>query len=297
MSSDLRLCVRAAVLVLALVAPLPGMALAQERTHVAGQVQDSSTGKPLRDVRVTVVGTAGGTVTDASGRYGLDVPAGRDSLSFRYLGYRPVVRAVAPVVDVAMQAQALELEAVVTTALGIEREQRTLSYAAQTVSADRLNGVPTTNVLSALQGKVAGLQVTNSSSPFGSARVISRGASSILGQNQPLIVVDGIPIDNSAAQNGGYGPGTGETGASMGGYDVGNAASDIDPNNIQSITVLKGPNAAACTARAQRTAPSCTRRRAVRTRRAVASASQLRLVRHSRRRCHCAARPYRSSSC
>lgn len=240
-----RLPLRAAVLVLALVALLPGVSAAQEPTRVVGQVQDSSTGKPLRDVRVTVVGTATGTVTDVHGRYALNVPAGRDSLSFRYLGYRGAVRGVAPVVDVALHVQALELEAVVTTALGIEREQRTLSYAAQTVSASRLTDVPTTNVLSALQGQVAGLQVTNSSNPFGSARVISRGASSILGQNQPLIVVDGIPIDNSAAQNGGYGAGTGPTGSSMGGYDVGNAASDIDPNNIQSITVLKGPNAAA----------------------------------------------------
>src|SRR5438093_2046257 len=243
MSVPYRLCVRAAVLVLALVAPLPGRALAQEPTHVVGQVQDSTTQKPLASVRVTVVGTAGATVTDANGRYALDVPAGHDSLSFRRIGYRPVVRGVGPIVDVAMRFQAVELEAVsVTTALGIEREQRTLPYAAQTVSADRLTLVPTTNVLSALQGNVAGLQVTNSSNPFGSARVVARGGGSILGQNQPLIVVDGIPIDNSAATNSGYGPGAG---SSMGGYDVGNAAADINANNIQSVTVLKGPNAAA----------------------------------------------------
>src|SRR6266704_1590641 len=238
-----RLCVRAAVLALALVAPLPGMALAQEPTHVVGQVQDSSTQKPLASVRVTVVGTSVETVTDANGRYALDVPAGRDSLSFRRIGYRPVVRRVEPVVDVAMRFQAVELEAVsVTTALGIEREQRTLPYAAQTISGARLTQVPSTNVLSTLQGNVAGLYVTNSSNPFGSARVVARGGGSILGQNQPLIVVDGIPIDNSAATNRGYGPGAG---SSMGGYDVGNAAADINANNIQSVTVLKGPNAAA----------------------------------------------------
>src|SRR3989441_9065020 len=238
-----RLCVRAAVLALALVAPLPGMALAQEPTHVVGQVQDSSTQKPLASVRVTVVGTAVETVTDANGRYALDVPAGYDSRAFRRIGYRRVVRRVERVVDVAMRFQAVELEAVtVTTALGIEREQRTLPYAAQTISADRLTQVPSTNVLSELQGNVAGLQVTNSSNPFGSVRVVARGGGSILGQNQPLIIVDGIPIDNSAATNSGYGPGAG---SSMGGYDVGNAAADIDANNIQSVTVLKGPNAAA----------------------------------------------------
>jgi len=222
-----------------------GTALAQERTHVAGQVQDSSTRNPLPGVRVTVVGTAVGVMTDASGRYALDVPAGRDSLSFARIGYKRVVLAVAPVLNVAMRAQAVELQEVVTTALGIEREQPTLSYAAQTVSGDRLRQVPSTNIVSALQGNVAGLQVTNTSNPFGSARVVARGGGSILGQNQPLFVVDGIPIDNSAATNTGYGPASPNSPASMGGYDVGNGAADIDVNNIQSVTVLKGPNAAA----------------------------------------------------
>src|SRR5438552_3054802 len=224
---------------------VPGTAPAQERTHVAGQVQDSSTRNPLPGVRVTVVGTAVGVMTDASGRYALDVPAGRDSLSFARIGYRRVVLAVAPVLNVAMRAQAVELQEVVTTALGIEREQPTLSYAAQTVSGDRLRQVPSTNIVSALQGNVAGLQVTNTSNPFGSARVVARGGGSILGQNQPLFVVDGIPIDNSAATNTGYGPATRNSPASLGGYDVGNGAADIDVNNIQSVTVLKGPNAAA----------------------------------------------------
>jgi TonB-linked SusC/RagA family outer membrane protein len=231
------------VLALALLAPLARTAPAQESTHVVGQVQDSSTQQPIADVRVTVVGTTVGTVTDASGHFALSVPAGRDSLSFKHIGYKPVTRGVEPVVNVAMQAQAVQLqEVVVTTALGIEREQGTLPYAAQTVSASRLTDVPTTNMFSALQGNVAGIQVTSSSSPFGSARLLVRGASSILGQNQPLIVMDGIPIDNSAATNSGYGPGSG---SSMGGYDVGNAAGEINPNNVESITVLKGPNAAA----------------------------------------------------
>ena len=233
----------AAVLTLALLAPLPRAAPAQEPTHVVGQVRDSSTQQPIPGVRVAVEGTGIGAVTDATGHYALDVPAGGDSISFKHIGYRPVVRSVAPVVDVTMRFQAMELEAVsVTTALGIERELRTLPYAAQTVSGARLTQVPSTNVLSALQGNVAGLYVTNSSNPFGSARVVARGGGSILGQNQPLIVVDGIPIDNSAATNSGYGPGAG---SSMGGYDVGNAAADLDANNIQSVTVLKGPNAAA----------------------------------------------------
>src|SRR5207302_11086486 len=186
------------------------------------------------------MGTTAGTFTDANGRYALDVPAGRDSLTFKRIGYRSVVRKVASVVDVAMGFQAMQLEEVaVTTALGIEREQRTLPYSAQRVDGARLTDVPTTNVVSALQGNAAGLYVTNSSNPFASARIVSRGAASILRENQPLAVVDGVPIDNSAARNDGYG------GGSLGGYDVGNAAADIDANNVESITVLKGPNAAA----------------------------------------------------
>jgi len=228
---------------LVLFASLPvvvGTALAQEPTHVVGQVQDSATQKPMSGVRVGVMGTTAGTVTDANGRYALNVPAGRDSLTFKRIGYRSVVRKVSPVVDVALSFQAMQLEAVpVTTALGIEREPRTLPYSAQRVDGAVLSNVPTTNVVSALQGTVAGLYVTNSSNPFGSARIVSRGAGSILGENQPLVVVDGIPIDNSAARNDGYG------GGSLGGYDVGNAAADIDANNVESITVLKGPNAAA----------------------------------------------------
>ena len=234
-----RLLLRAAVLTLALAGWFAGAALAQQPTHVTGQVQDAGTSKPLASVRVAVVHTLISTLTDAKGNYALDVPAGRDSLSFRFIGYKPVTRGVAAVVNVSMEARPVELEAVVVTALGVERESRDLPYAAQTVSGNRLTLTPSQNVISQLQGNVAGVQVTNASGPFGSARIVVRGAGSIRGQNQPLIVVDGIPIDNTAASNDGYG------GGSMGGYDVGNAAGDINADNIESINVLKGPNAAA----------------------------------------------------
>ena len=230
---------RGAVLGLALAGRLAGAAWAQQVTHVTGLVQDAGTKAPIAGVRVAVMGTQIGALTDAKGNYALNVPSGRDSLSFRAIGYKPAVRGVAAVVNVAMEARPVELEAVVVTALGVERESRDLSYAAQSVSGSRLTLTPSQNVIAELQGTVAGVQVTNASSPFGSARILVRGAGSILGQNQPLIVLDGIPIDNSAATNNGYG------GGSMGGYDIGNAAGDIDPNNIESMTVLKGPNAAA----------------------------------------------------
>jgi TonB-linked SusC/RagA family outer membrane protein len=232
---------------LVLIGLIPAVATAQEATTVSGQVKSTPGGQPLSGAIVSISSLRVNATTDNDGRYRLVLPAGSSGavqLTVRRIGYQtssvPVTLSGASVEqDVALAEGAIELQQVVVTALGIEREQRSLSYAAQTVSGDRLSDVPTQNVVSSLGGKVAGVQVTNSSNPFGSARIVVRGASSILGQNQPLIVVDGIPIDNSAATNSGYG------GGSLGGYDVGNAAADISADNIASVTVLKGPNAAA----------------------------------------------------
>jgi len=224
---------------LLLAAALAAPARAQAPIRVTGQVVDSATLSPISDVQVSAVGLRVHVVTDANGRYRLDVPPGRASIRFARIGYRPVVVPIAPVIDLAMVAQAVELQQVLVTALGIQREASSISYAAERVGGEQIAELPTTNALAQLQGQVAGLQVTNATGAFGSARMVVRGATSILGQNQPLIVVDGIPIDNSAATNTGYG------GGSMGGYDVGNAAADINSNDVESYTVLKGPNAAA----------------------------------------------------
>jgi len=242
---------------LVLIGLIPAVATAQEATTVSGQVKSTPGGQPLSGAIVSIPSLRVNATTGNDGRYRLVLPAGSSGavqLTARRIGYQtgtvPVTLNGSSVEqDIALQEGAIELTQVVVTALGIEREQRSLSYAAQTVSGDRLSDVPTNNVVSALGGKVAGVQVTSASGPFGSARIVVRGASSILGQNQPLIVVDGIPIDNSAATNDGFGAGTGTTslgtGTSLGGYDVGNAASDISADNIASVTVLKGPNAAA----------------------------------------------------
>jgi TonB-linked SusC/RagA family outer membrane protein len=232
---------------LVLIGLIPAVATAQEATTVSGQVKSTPGGQPLSGAIVSIASLRVNATTDNAGRYRLVLPAGSSGavqLTVRRIGYQtsnvPLTLSGASVEqDVALVEGAIELQQVVVTALGIEREQRSLSYSAQTIGGDRLSDVPTQNVVSSLGGKVAGVQVTNSSNPFGSARIVVRGASSILGQNQPLIVVDGIPIDNSAASNTGYG------GGSLGGYDVGNAAADISADNIASVTVLKGPNAAA----------------------------------------------------
>ncbi len=231
----------------------PAVAAAQAPTTISGRVTASVGGTPLYGAIVSIPTLRVSASTNGDGRYQLVVPAGSTgaaTLTARLIGFKTqsvqVSLTGADVTqDVALEEGAIELESKVVTALGIEREQRSLSYAAQTLGGDRLSDVRSNNVVSSLQGKVAGVQVTNSANPFGSARIIVRGASSILGQNQPLIIVDGIPIDNAAPGNTGYGPQGTPTPGNLGGYDIGNAASDISADNIASVTVLKGPNAAA----------------------------------------------------
>jgi len=213
---------------------------------ITGTITSAQTGEPLSGAQVSVESIGLGALTQANGRFLiLRVPPGTYTVQAMLIGYATartevtVAEGGSAVADMSLEPQALALEGVVVTALGIHREQRSLAFASQSVTGEKLREVPTTNFMSSLQGNVAGVHVTNSASPFGSARIVVRGASSILGENQPLVVVDGIPVDNSAATLTGYG------GGSMGGYNVGNAAGDIDPDNIESISVLKGPNAAA----------------------------------------------------
>ncbi len=230
----------------------PAVAAAQAPTTISGRVTASVGGTPLYGAIVSIPTLRVSASTNGDGRYQLIAPAGSTgavTLTARLIGFKTQSVQVSltgsdVTQDIALEEGAIELESKVVTALGIEREQRSLSYAAQTIGGDRLSDVRSNNVISSLQGKVAGVQVTNSANPFGSARIVVRGASSILGQNQPLIIVDGIPIDNTADPNNGYGNFDANT-SPLGGYDIGNAASDISADNIGSVTVLKGPNAAA----------------------------------------------------
>ena len=226
------------VLLLTVLAVLPGLLGAQQTRTVTGHVTLAGAGF-ASGVQVSVKGTTLGVISDDQGNFTLQVPRVATTLVFTYIGYKNVEVAVQDHVEVTLEPEAIGLEGVVVTAMGIQREQRTIPFSAQAVTGSDLNAVPTTNVVSALQGNIAGVHVTNSASPFGSARIVVRGASSILGQNQPLIILDGIPVDNSSVSLSGYG------GGGMGGYNIGNAAADINPDNIQSVTVLKGPNAAA----------------------------------------------------
>lgn len=210
---------------------------AQEQT-VEGTVTDAETQEPLPGVNVLVSGTDVGTATSADGSYSLAVPQAADSLVFSFVGYERQAVAIGnrSTIDVQMAPAVAELEDVVVTALGIERQQRELGYAVQEVEGTDLAETGQPDLLNALSGKVAGVTITNTGgAPGGSSRIIIRGLSSLNpnANNQPLFVVDGIPIDNSTIE-------AGDTPRSLS-----NRASDIDPNNIESINVLKSGAATA----------------------------------------------------
>ncbi|GAB3028288.1 SusC/RagA family TonB-linked outer membrane protein [Spirosoma pulveris] len=214
--------------------------MAQE-VVVSGRVTSSDDGTTLPGVSVQVKGLSRGATTDAQGNYRVTVPA-NGRLVFSYIGYKsqelPVGNRTA--LNVVLQADATNLGEVVVTALGIERDTRSLSYATQQVNGDRISQRGEPNVLNALQGKVSGVQITGASGEAGASTNINiRGIQSFTGNNQPLFVVDGIPISNSVDRTN-LGPN-----GTLGGPQSSNRALDIAPENIESLNVLKGPAAAA----------------------------------------------------
>ncbi len=208
-------------------------ALAQ-RT-VQGTVKDQG-GETLIGVNVLEVGTSNGTITDLDGKYSLTVREGA-SLQFSLVGYESATIAVGSqsTIDVTM-GEGVQLGEVVVTALGIQREKKALGYSVTEVSGDDFVQAREINVANALAGKVAGVNVSNvATGAGGSSRVVIRGNSSLTGNNQPLYVVDGIPIDNSNLGNAGM----------WGGQDWGDGVSSLNPDDIETMTVLKGNTAAA----------------------------------------------------
>jgi TonB-dependent SusC/RagA subfamily outer membrane receptor len=211
--------------------------IAQERT-ISGRVMAEETGTPVPGVNVILKGTTIGTVSDIDGNYKVNVPAEGGILVFSFIGLatEEVRIGEQSVINMGMTADIRQLTEVVVTAIGVEREQKALGYAVKTVDTDDITRARETNIVNQLAGRVAGAQITSSSGGVGaSSRIVLRGASSITGNNQPLFVVDGVPISNMA---------TGDSDP-FGGNDFGNGASALNPDDIESITVLKGPNAAA----------------------------------------------------
>lgn len=211
------------------------LSFAQEKT-ITGTVTDQD-GLPLPGVNILVKGTTVGTQTDFDGNYSIQASAGQ-ILVYSYIGMADVEKTIGAesTINTQMTEDAQALEEVVVTALGIRREEKALGYAVQGISGDGLTEARESNISNAISGKVAGVQVTSTSGSVGaSSRIVLRGNSSITGNNEPLYVVDGVPIDNRSFGNAGSG----------GGVDLPNGAADINPDDIESVSVLKGPNAAA----------------------------------------------------
>ena len=217
-----------------LVVLMAQLTFAQERA-VTGVVSDN-TGMPIPGVSVLVKGTKFGTQTDFDGKFAIKASPSQ-ILIFSYIGMKSQeIKAASTTVNVKLMGSAVELEGVIVTALGIKKSEKAIGYAAQSVKGEALTEARESNLVNALSGKIAGVQVTNSSGAVGSSsRVVLRGNSSITGNNQALFIVDGVPFDNSSAGNAGSG----------GGRDLPNGVASISPDDIESMTVLKGPNAAA----------------------------------------------------
>jgi TonB-linked SusC/RagA family outer membrane protein len=224
-------------------------AAAQETGSIQGTVTDAQNRSPLAGVRVSVDGTSLGAVTDADGRYALrNVPAGTRTVRATRLGYTTAQQQVTvsgggtATAIFSLGAAGVVLDELVVTALGITREKREISTSVQEVSGEALARQGEPNLVTALTGKVSGVTITNSNTPGGSSRIVIRGANSLTSNNQPLFVLDGVPVSNSAP---GYSAGTCSGCTGYNAIDYGNIIQDLNPSDIESITVLKGPNAAA----------------------------------------------------
>jgi TonB-dependent SusC/RagA subfamily outer membrane receptor len=217
-------------------------ALAQERT-VSGTVTASDDGSPLPGVSIKVKGAATGTQTGANGQYVIKVPGNNATLVFSYIGFasQEVAVGARELVNVVLGTDSKQLSEVVVTALGVRKEKRALTYATQSVNPAELVASRETNIVNALAGKVAGVQINSSGGQAGSAaRITIRGNTSLTGNNQPLFVIDGVPVDNS--NNRSVDANTEDP--LFNGYG-GNRAIDLDPNIIENVTVLKGASATA----------------------------------------------------
>ena len=214
------------------------IASAQQRT-ITGTVKDDK-GNPVARVSFLVKGTNNGGITDDNGNFSITVPDANAILIFTSVGYQEQEVAVGQnsTLSVTLNTSEGSLSEVVVTALGIQRQKKSLGYAIQEVKGETLVDAKETNLANALSGKVAGLQVVRGSNGAGgSSKILLRGNNSLVGNNQPLIVVDGTPIDNFT--------GTSENGYWAAGFDRGNGIGDISADDIESMSILKGPSAAA----------------------------------------------------
>ena len=210
----------------------------QDRIKVSGTVTSATDGTPLPGLSIVIKSTSQGTVTDADGRYSIDAPS-NGVLVFSFLGFttEEVNIQGRNAIHVVMEEAIEALDEVVVTALGIRREEKSLGYSVGRVTGDELTRVAQENILNSIAGKVSGVTINSTGGAGSSVSMVIRGATSLSTDNQPLFEVDGVPLSNTVNNIGGFGDDNR--------VDYGNAIADLDPETIESISVLKGPSAAA----------------------------------------------------
>ncbi len=227
------------LLVLLLLVAATGV-FAQSRT-IKGKVTSSQDGLGIPGVTIQIKGTTIGAITDIDGNYAINVLPEHRTLVFSYVSMKTLEIAIGnqSTINMVMEPGVFQIDEVVITALGISREKKALGYAVEEVQASELNQTRSGNLITSLSGKVSGVNITSSSGNMGgSSRITIRGIKSVSGNNQPLFVVDGVAMDNSNYN-------TVNTQRGAGGIDYGNMANDINPDDIETVSVLKGPTAAA----------------------------------------------------
>jgi TonB-linked SusC/RagA family outer membrane protein len=212
---------------------------AQNRT-ITGKVTSAEDGSAIPGVTVSVKGTTTGTLSDIDGKYSLAVPASAKTLTFSFIGMKiqEVEIGGKTIINVSLESSTTAIEGVVVTALGITREKKSLGYSTQEVKGDIVNTVRGNNFVNSLSGKVSGVQIKKNTNMGGSTNILLRGSKSLTGDNQALFVIDGVPVSNDVTNT------SSQKQAGLG-YDYGNAASDINPDDIESINILKGAAASA----------------------------------------------------
>ncbi len=213
--------------------------LTQESHLVTGTVTAAQDGSPLIGVTILIKGSAVGTTTDIDGHYSIEVPSEEDVLVFSFVSYEAIEIVVGnqQVIDVQMELGTEFLDEVIVTALGISRDEKSLGYSVESVEGDEMRRVTQENVLNALSGKVAGVTISSTGGIGSSVSMVIRGATSLSTDNQPLFVIDGVPIINTLNNITQFGD--------RNIVDYGNAISDLNPDDIENVTILKGPSAAA----------------------------------------------------
>lgn len=224
------------VLLLAFFAIGLNVLLAQNK-EITGKVTSADDGGSIPGVSVSVKGTTLGAITDMDGNYRIKVPLDAKTLLFTFVGMASQEVAIGnqTTINVKLSSANIDVEEVVVTALGIKRSEKSIGYSASTVNSDEINSAKSSSLITGLQGKVAGLTISSAGGTGTSQKVYIRGISSFTGSNQPLYVINGVPMQNSFAGNNG-------TNNSV---DFGNQANDINPDDVESVTILKGASATA----------------------------------------------------